>query len=228
MTRATTVVVAAVVALAGCSIFGGDDPRDEARKQARIFLNAWAAGKWDQAAAATDAPDQARTVLAETAERLSTAAIKATQGSVDGCGGEDEPCVQNFRVTMMLKAAGEWAYDSSLSLKREDEDTWIVQWTPKIVHPRLTDETRLGRRRELPPRASILDRTGAPITEDRPVVAVGVVPEQMTDPSAVYAALQQAAEVDPAGLEQRVAAAKPDDAPSTVPVATGDSPRPRS
>jgi cell division protein FtsI/penicillin-binding protein 2 len=212
MRRATALLFATLVGLAGCSIFGGGpDPRDEARKQARIFLNAWAAGRLDEAGAATDGPDQAKVVLTETAERLSTAGVKATQGAVEGCGGEEEPCVQNFKVTMTLKAAGEWKYDSSLSLKRAGEDSWVVQWKPAIVHPRLTDETRLGRRRELPPRASILDRTSAPITEDRPVVAIGVVPEQMTDPPAVYAALQDAGEVDPAGLEQRVAAAKPDE-----------------
>jgi cell division protein FtsI/penicillin-binding protein 2 len=211
--RAGALLLAAVLTVTSCSVFGRADPRDEARKQAAVFLNAWAAGNLDEAAAATDAPDRAKAVLAETAERLSTTAVKATQGSVEGCEGED-PCVQNFKVTMTLKAAGEWAYDSSLTLKRkdaDDEDSWVVQWAPSIVHPSLTEETRLGRRRELPPRASILDRTGAPITEDRPVVAVGVVPGQMTDPPAVYAALQSVADVDPAGLEERVSKAKPDE-----------------
>jgi cell division protein FtsI/penicillin-binding protein 2 len=211
--RGAVLLLAMVLGITGCSVFGGPDPRDAAREQAEIFLNAWAAGKLDQAAAATDAPDKAKTVLAETAERLSTETVKATQGSVEGCRGED-PCVQNFKVTMTLKAAGEWAYDSSLTLKRknaDEDDSWVVQWAPSIVHPRLTDETRLGRRRELPPRASILDRTGKPITEDRPVVAVGVVPGKMTDPPAVFAALQSVGGVDPTGLADRVAKAKPDE-----------------
>src|SRR5688572_15789285 len=110
--RAGALLLAAVLTVTSCSVFGGADPRDEARKQAAVFLNAWAAGNLDEAAAATDAPDRAKAVLAETAERLSTTAVKATQGSVEGCEGEDS-CVQNFKVTMTLKAAGEWAYDSS-------------------------------------------------------------------------------------------------------------------
>ena len=71
----------------------------------------------------------------------------------------------------------------------EGPEDWRVIWSPAVIHPRLTEETRLSRVRDLPARAPVLDRTGQPLMEERPVVFVGIEPRRLTDPTTVYATL---------------------------------------
>ncbi len=214
MRRVLPALLASSMLIAGCGMFGGDGDsrRDDAAAAARTFFDAWAEGDLEAAAEATSDAAAALPVLQETTDRLAVTAVQVEPGDVAGCEDE-EPCTVPYDVTLSLRAAGDWPYVGQLTAAptgEGDDATWKVEWTPAIVHPALTPQTRLGRERSVPARASIVDRQGRPITEDRPVVTVGVVPKDLADPAAVYAALQTAAQVDPARMAQQVAAAQPD------------------
>ncbi len=211
MRRLLFALLAGGLLLSGCGGDGNDD-KEDAAAAARTFLDAWTGGELEAAAAATTDPTAALPVLQETSERLAVTGLATKPGDIAGCEDE-EPCTMPYDVTLSLRSAGDWTYVAQLTAVRQgeaDDVAWKVEWSPAIVHPALTAQTRLSRERALPVRASILDRQGRPITEDRPVVTVGVVPKDMTNPAEVYAALQTAAQVDPARMAQQVAAAQPD------------------
>lgn len=68
---------------------------------------------------------------------------------------------------------GEWQFTSAATLRYLD-GAWQVEWTPQIVHPRLSATTRLFHDRTPAKRGSILDASGDAIIEDRPVYRVGI------------------------------------------------------
>src|SRR4030095_15309698 len=108
-----------------------------------------------------------------------------------------------------LRGMGEWHYESAADLVKVGE-RWLVHWAPAVVHPALTTTTRLGRERELPPRAPILDRAGDPLMTQRPGGTIGIWPAKLTDPDAAYRVIGEALDVDVDRLRDRVGKAKPD------------------
>ncbi|WP_177242510.1 penicillin-binding transpeptidase domain-containing protein [Amycolatopsis marina] len=95
-----------------------------------------------------------------------------------------------------------------------------MEWTPAIVHPELKAGERLTLRRGADPRGSILDASGGPITESRPVVVVGVQPSKVESAEDLAASLGEALKedgVDTGGLPKRISEADPD---AFVPVVT--------
>ncbi|NJC10397.1 cell division protein FtsI/penicillin-binding protein 2 [Micromonospora profundi] len=123
-----------------------------------------------------------------------------------------------IRVEWTLPGDIRWAYDRELRLVKGDDDQWQVMWDPRVVHEQLTKGDRLGLRRDTGPRAALLDAAGQPIVTPRPVIRVGVQPNQVTDIKklvkdldagfkAIRPALVPA--VDLADLPERVAKADP-------------------
>jgi cell division protein FtsI/penicillin-binding protein 2 len=212
MTRMSLLLVLAALLAAGCSLLDrGPDPREQATTAATRFLEEWAAGDVAAAAARTDDPTAAETLLGEVADRLAVDEARFEPGEAEGCGDGD-PCTVDFTATLTLRALGEWTYDSSAALRRTgegDDADWLVRWAPSVVHPELVDGATLSRSRGVPSRASILDRQGRPLTEERRVVVLGVEPRRMTDPEAVYGALAGVG-VDRDRFAARGAAAQPD------------------
>ena len=106
---------------------------------------------------------------------------------------------------------------------------WQVTWAPTIVHPQLTDTTRLRHTRDLPKRAPILGRDKTPLMQQSLVFDVGidkhVVPAAQALTSA--AALAALVKVDKAAFVARVKSAgkdafvvaitmRPSDVPSAI------------
>lgn len=214
--RFVAIVTVATVLASGCSLLDrGPDPRDQAADAAQAFLDAWATGEPADAGAATDDPAAAEELLSTVGDRLAVSAVSGEADVPATC--EDEgPCQVPATVTLALRSLGDWTYDTVVEAYRpdqgqgdQDERAWTVRWAASVVHPRLDAESELVRVRELPPRASIMDRQGRPLTEDRPVVTVGVEPRRLVAPEAVYAGLEPLG-VDPARLAERVDAAPPD------------------
>jgi cell division protein FtsI/penicillin-binding protein 2 len=214
--RFVAIVTVTSVLAAGCSLFEqGPDPRNQAADATQALLDAWATGETADAGAATDDPTAAAELLGAVGNRLAVTAVSGEAGVPATCE-DDGPCQVPATITLTLGSLGDWTYDtvveaylSGQGQGDEDQQAWTVRWAPSVVHPRLAAESELGRVRELPPRASILDRQGRPLTEDRPVVTVGVEPRRLVAPEAVYAGLEQLG-VDPARMAERVDAAPPD------------------
>ncbi|MCX9191022.1 hypothetical protein C3Y87_06285 [Carbonactinospora thermoautotrophica] len=202
--RVAVVLSLLVSGAVACSL--GED-RDRATEAARAFLDAWQSGDNAKAAGLTDNPAAAKSALDEVEKALSVTKLKLDPKPGQGDGEVIVP----FHVRMTLRGLGDWAYDSAVPVEKKDGERWLVRWSPAVVHPKLTDQTRLRRIRELPERAPILDRHGKPLLTEQPVVTVGVWPAKLVDPGAAYAALQRAFQIDPAKLQARVRQAKPDE-----------------
>jgi cell division protein FtsI/penicillin-binding protein 2 len=198
-----------LAALPGC---GGSD-EDGASAVAGDFLAAWSAGDVPKAAGLTDAGDAAGKGLEELTSKLAVTGAKLEAGARQKAPGGDENGDKNtatvpFKAHLTLRALGTWTYDSSMPMVKTG-DTWRVHWTPAVIHPKLTETTRLRRARELPARAPILGGDGSPLMTERQVVTVGVWPAKLSDPERAYAVVGPLG-VDAAKLEARVKAAKPD------------------
>ena len=187
-----------------------DDERPAITAAASGFLTDWSAGDLDKAAARTDTPAAASPLLAEVSEPLAVRTIRAEAGAVP------EPTEGRVRVpyevTLTLSGLGDWSYGSELPMRQVgdgDARRWVVEWSPGVVHPQLTAETRFGRTRTLLPRAPILGRDGQALMTERPVVDIGVEPRRLTAPERAYRALAGLG-VDPAGLAARVKSAQPE------------------
>lgn len=154
---------------------GGNDKKADASTLAATgFLDDWSAGRLSEAAARTTDPAKARAALEEIQTDLRPDVRTFTPSSPD-CSGDT--CRTDFDVDLFLNALGTWQYSSALTVvkrKVDDEDKWLVSWTPSIIHPRLTDEVKLDRSRGLPSRAPILDRKERPLVENQKVYSIGV------------------------------------------------------
>ena len=202
--------LAALVLLATTTTACGDDQGDEVKAAATAYAKAWSAGNDAGAARHTDAPKAAAALLGQVRESLAVTRVRAVVGAVPE--PEEGRSRVPVRVTMQLRGLGDWTYNTDLSLRETgegDNARWLVHWTPKTVHPKLTAATRLGRSRSLPERAPVLDRDGQPLMTEQPVVDIGVEPRRLTQPARAYAALARVG-VDPAALRARVQAAPPD------------------
>ena len=210
------IVVGVVAGGLALGLFGGlvlgrdRGPTEKDRAGAALagFTQAWAAGDPDRAGATTDSPDEAAKFLEETTRRLAVSAV-ATDRTQVTLGADKRTGRVTFGVALTLRGMGEWHYESAADLVKVGE-RWLVHWAPAVVHPALTTTTRLGRERELPPRAPILDRAGAPLMTERPVVTIGIWPAKLTDPDAAYRVIGGALDVDVDRLRDRVGKAKPD------------------
>jgi len=186
----------------------GASEQERAAAALAEFTEAWAAGDLARAGAATDAPEPATTVLEETTRRLavSDTAIDRFTVTLDD---NEQSARATFTVKLTLRGIGDWTYESAADLVKTG-DRWQVRWAPSVVHPDLTATTRLGRERELPPRAPILDADGEPLMTERSVVTVGIWPDKLTDPDTAYQVIGDNLDVDTARLRDRVEKAKPD------------------
>jgi cell division protein FtsI/penicillin-binding protein 2 len=173
-----------VPGLAGCS----GSAEDDVRAAAQGFLDDWAAGDTAAAARATDDPDAATALLEQTAADLPDAALDPELKEVTV---EDGSATVTWTATWDLAAAPEWSYDAILHL-REAEDAWQVVAEPALVHPELGEGQHLELTRSLPDRAPITDALGAPLFTSTEVVNVGVDRAQVTDLTALAAALSAA------------------------------------
>ncbi len=100
-----------------------------------------------------------------------------------------------------------WTYESVAPLTLEDQD-WRIDWTPTVVHPQLTSDSRLRHQRTLPKRAAINDNKGLALVEERTLYQVGIDKSQIPEAEWAGAAAQLAAllAVDPAEFQANVAA----------------------
>ncbi len=69
--------------------------------------------------------------------------------------------------------AGTWEYGTTATLRRVGRE-WQVDWLPTLVHPSLTDRTRLVHRRIAAQRGNILGANGTPIVAERQVFVLGL------------------------------------------------------
>ncbi len=207
--------VAAFAVVAGAAACTSAPP-EEATRAARAFAGAWSSGKLGTTVDPRTAKAAKQDVEAD------TRAVRARKTTVRPAGeltcldsdhaaklkADGKVCRQPLTVTHELAGLGSWRYTTTAQVREDGQGRWKVWWTPQTFHPKLSAGTTLHRERELPTRASILDRAGKPLTKETPVVRVGVEPRRV-DPDVTYAKLRQVLDVDPNALRKRAEAADP-------------------
>lgn len=166
--RAVALACAAVLlaAVPGCGLFGNG-----AEDAARAFTTAWSSGDDARAATLTDAPDIARTALADARAALGAVGLAVDLGEVRTAGDRTTAAVG---LRWDLGAGRLWSYPGELELRPapNTEPGWTVHWAPSVVHPQLGERQRLLVRSEVPPPAPIVDRAAAPLMSPTDVVTV--------------------------------------------------------
>ncbi|WP_300013048.1 penicillin-binding transpeptidase domain-containing protein [Pseudonocardia sp.] len=198
--RAVLVVVAMLGVTAGCGLFGGGGPE----RTVEQFLAAWSAGDAAGAAALTDDPDAATTLLTATRDSLTPVALTATAAQVRTAADRATASVD---VTWDLGEGRTWSYLGELELDPSPaaETGWRVRWAPTVVHPQLGAGQRLAVATEEAQPAPVVDRNGAPLLEATPVVTVLLDRTAAGDLPAVTGALAAALNpIDPAITQQSI------------------------
>lgn len=180
-----------------------DDRADRAAVAVQALTDAWVALDADAFGAATDDPAAARRAWSAMAEELAVEAAAVEPLDALVCLGE--ACSQRLAVAVTLTGIGTWEFDTVATV-RTDADA--VSWDPGLLHPDLTAGTAFERTRTLPPRASILDRTGDLLTAIQPAFRVGVEPGEARP--ATYPRLAGLLGIDGDALRERARAAEPE------------------
>lgn len=168
---------------AGCS---GDGPDDALS----AFLDAVASGDIATAAANTDSPDAAKTVLTQVRGALAPESLDVDDETVNDPANGDT-VTASYQLTWHLPHGRTWSYRADAQL-RAAEGGWQVHWQPTVVHPQLAVGQTLGVQPQPPETAPVLDRDGVPLMRPQTVVGVVVDPQKTGDPSAVASSLAKA------------------------------------
>lgn len=194
--------------VAACGQAGPDDTLSD-------FLAGWRNGGLDKVGfvntdgskiAANDVLSQLQTLSGDLAK---APLVLATQGRTTSGG---DTASGTIKLDWTLPGGAAWSYNSTVRMTKRNSDGWRVIWEPAILNSELTTGDKLRLRRVPATRANILDATGKPIVEPRPVVTVGVSPERIDDLPSLVKALTAAfakvgVTVDLSTLPDRVNAA---------------------
>lgn len=110
-----------------------------------------------------------------------------SQGVVTSNGSEATAAVTSHLV---LGTIGSLTVHSSLHLS-DTSGAWRVVWSPRSIIPSLGPGDTVATTVTWPARAAILGSGGAPLTNDAPMVSVGIEGSRVTDANALTAALLQ-------------------------------------
>lgn len=181
----------------------------------RDFLLAWQSGRYHDAAAKTTAPpDEVATALRQAREQLGA---RDLQLRIENIAAREDSATAAFQARMRLNGIGrEWTYQSRMQLRRSDGG-WRIEWSPKVIHPRLGEGEKFAVVTDLPSRAPLLGSDGERLVRETPVVTVGVTPGALTDRKQALSVLARTTGAKQKQLRSRVQAADPQ---SFVPVAT--------
>ncbi|HEY0695475.1 MAG TPA: penicillin-binding transpeptidase domain-containing protein [Kribbella sp.] len=216
MKRTAMICLSALLVTAGCSDSkpnsgGKPDPNDPKTASAAVvkafaagWVKAWAPnGKPDEAAALTDAPTTFGPRLDSIDTALVAQSVTVTPQGDPTCA-DANTCTQDLAVEAILRGIGTMKWTSKATAVKVG-DAWKIKASGDTVYPGLGDANYLKRARTVPPRASILDRTGKPLTTNRPVVIVGVASGNVAT-AATYAAFTKNLDVNGTNLSKRAKA----------------------
>jgi cell division protein FtsI/penicillin-binding protein 2 len=184
--------------LGGSSSPGPDDA-------AGRFVSAWSRGDDRAAAALTDRSPAAAEDLAANRRGLDGAKVRVTLGAIAENGDTARAAT---KIGWDVPGIGRLEYSSSLRLRKTGDD-WRVVWSPKVVHPRLGPDQRLGTTRTAAARGPILDRDGKALVRDRDVYRVGLARDKVKDVGGSVAALAGVVDIDRPTFTRAVRGAGP-------------------
>jgi cell division protein FtsI/penicillin-binding protein 2 len=206
-TAAVLVAAAVVLGVGFMTGFGGQGGSAESTVQA--FLFDWQQGKYAQAAALTNgAAGQVSTQLAAAYTDLD-----ATNQffAMDHIAQHGNTAVASFRATVDLAQAGQqWSYTGTFGLTLAN-GTWVINWAPSVINPRLAAGDRLAVVAAFAPRAAVVDVNGRPLVAATTDYRIGVYPGRLKDPAATAAGLSKVTGLNAQQVLGQIQAAPPSD-----------------
>lgn len=216
VTGALAGLLLAAGALTGCS--GSDGPE----KAVDAFLAGWHGGDLNKIGFRN--PAGQRVAADEVAEELKELSgdLAKTPPALRREGEAkitEDSATATVRIDWTLPGDTHWTYPSEILLKRAEDGDWQIIWEPKILAPQLTSGDQLVLRRLPAERAQLTDAAGNGIVLPRPVVLVGVQPNEVTDVPGLVRELDRAFKairppitpaIDLSDLPKRLSEAKPD------------------
>ncbi|MGI5398393.1 penicillin-binding transpeptidase domain-containing protein [Streptomyces sp. CA-135486] len=142
----------------------GPPSADEVEAAAKDFLAAWAGGKASEAAQLTNNAAEAEPLLAGYREQAHVSAAVITPGKPVGAKVP-------FTVKATVSYEGRtkpWSYTSELTVVRGlTSGRALVDWAPRVVHPKLTKGTTLKTDQASAPPIKAVDRKDRELTKEK-------------------------------------------------------------
>ncbi|MFJ8668258.1 penicillin-binding transpeptidase domain-containing protein [Streptomyces sp. NPDC093600] len=150
---------------------------DEIKRTAEEFLTAWAAGESDRAAQLTDDPVEAGPAVLNHREGAMVSKAVITPGAAVGT---KVPFTVSATVTYQGRSAP-WTYASELTVVRGlTTGRPLVDWSPAVVHPKLTKGTTLRTGTAKSAAVKAVDRQGVELTKEK-YPSLGPVLDQLRE-----------------------------------------------
>ncbi|MFF4243002.1 penicillin-binding transpeptidase domain-containing protein [Streptomyces sp. NPDC001822] len=159
-------VAVAVVLAAGAGWWGyrawsgdgaGQDPEvAAATERLQSFLDAWGAGEAAKAAALSDSPSNAESLLTSVMTNLKPTKSELTAG--DGDKNDKGGVTVPFTARFTIPAVGTFAYESEATVVVKATE-WTVEFASPMIHPRLKPGQTLALK-TVAERAAVLDTNG--------------------------------------------------------------------
>lgn len=187
--RIVAASAAAALLLTGVAL-GWASPAPSAEPTVQAFLLDWENGQYSAAATMTTGiPASVISALSSAYTQLGAVGVSLGMAAVTQHG---DTANATFNASIDLGHGGApWTYQNGFALRRVG-DGWKVIWTPAVIAPGLRPGLRLAVLSSMPQRAQLLDDTGQPLAPLSPVVTVGVIPGQLTQPTRTADALAAA------------------------------------
>ncbi|MET9434732.1 penicillin-binding transpeptidase domain-containing protein [Streptomyces sp. NPDC006551] len=142
----------------------GPVTEDEVTATAKEFLDAWAAGESDRAAQSTDDPVEAGPAVLNHREGAKVSKAVITPGAAVGA---KVPFTVSATVTYEGRSVP-WTYASELTVVRGlTTGRPLVDWTPAVIHPKLTKGTTLQTGTAKNAAVKAVDRKGVELTKEK-------------------------------------------------------------
>ncbi|MEU6207585.1 penicillin-binding transpeptidase domain-containing protein [Micromonospora musae] len=183
-TRPNRFLVAVAAGLIGVGTLTACSGEDGPERSVDAFLSGWrsgdlqAVGFVDATGAKVPADEVVKEIKELSGELAATPPTLRRQGDAKITA---DTATAGIRIEWTLQGDTRWAYDRQVRLAHGDDGQWQVIWEPQLVQEQLTKGDRLGLRRDTGARAGVLDAAGRPIVAPRPIVRVGVQPNQVSD-----------------------------------------------
>ncbi|MBV9445130.1 MAG: hypothetical protein JO345_04430 [Streptosporangiaceae bacterium] len=198
------IVVVGVIVIGTAVGFGSEE---SAEPVAQGFLLDWQQQQYSAAGALTTASQSSvASALKAALGQLGASALFLSMDSVVQHGASAEA---RFTASVDLAQQGQtWTYHGSFRLVKAGGN-WRVAWTPAVVYPGLGTGDRLAVVTSFPSRGSVLDSSGKPLESPSTVYVVGVVPDQLTNPTATASSFGAATGVEATQVAGQISAAPP-------------------
>ena len=205
----TVAALAAAVIVVGVGYITGFGGQGSAEPTVQAFLFDWEQGKYAQAAALTNG--KAGEVRAQLAAAYTDLDATNQFFAMDHIAQHGKTAVATFRATVDLAQAGQhWSYTGSFGLTLVN-GTWVIDWAPSVINPRLAAGDRLAVVTAFAPRAVVADMNGQPLVEATTDYRIGVYPGRLKHPSATADGLSNVAGLNAQQVLGHIQAAPPSD-----------------